>query len=95
MDASSIKLILPPIKSIGITTCALGKFPHTQKEEEKKEKTEFHPPYSQNKNKKLGSSYLSSQRPYHPSQGSFVPLHCCISAPFSGLLCAFSLVHQG
>jgi hypothetical protein len=38
----------------------LGKVSAHTKEEEKKEKTEFHPPYSQNKNKKLGSSYLSS-----------------------------------
>jgi hypothetical protein len=73
----------------------LGKVSAHTKEEEKKEKTEFHPPYSQNKNKKLGTSYLSLEHPYHPSQGSFVPLHCCISAPFPGLLCAFSLVHQG
>jgi hypothetical protein len=73
----------------------LGKVSAHKKEEEKKEKTEFHPPYSQNENKKLGSSYLSSQRPNHPSQGSFVPLHCCISARFSGLLCAFSLVQHG
>jgi hypothetical protein len=41
MDAPSIKLILPRIKSIGITTCALGKFQHTQKKKRSRRRPSF------------------------------------------------------
>jgi hypothetical protein len=53
MDAPSIKPDSPSNQINWYHNVCLGKVSAHTKEEEKKEKTEFHPPYSQNKNKKL------------------------------------------
>jgi len=93
MDAPSIKLILPPIKSIGITTCALGKFPHTQKKKRRRRRPSFihHIHKIKIKNSDLHifphSVLITLLRvllclciaaSVRPSQGYYVPFHWCI-----------------
>jgi hypothetical protein len=102
MDAPSIKLILPPIKSIGITTCALGKFLHTQKKKRRRRRPSFihHIHKIKIKNWDLHifphSVLITLVRvllclciaaSVRPSQGYYVPLHWCIRVNLMRVSC--------